>query len=123
MTTKKIEPSTPLPWHIGMREGHNANMILSYSGADQYNDPHVCSVSGIWINQPIDKVRDCEGFANAAYIVAACNAYPRLEAERADLVAALRSMIAALEFNGIKADQYEKIGKARALLRQIEGAK
>ena len=64
MTTKQAAPETPLPWQLD----ENRFIVRQHF-----------------------TVADCgpeeRHHINAAYIVHACNAYPRLEAERAELVA------------------------------------
>ena len=66
-TTKQAAPETPLPWQLD----ENRFIVRQHF-----------------------TVADCgpeeRHHINAAYIVHACNAYPRLLAERAELVAALR---------------------------------
>ena len=54
---------------------------------------------------------------DAAYIVTACNAYPRLLADRARLIEALRELCATPSADFLDCP----LGKARALLRRIEG--
>jgi hypothetical protein len=62
-------------------------------------------------------------YADAAYIVEACNAYPRLLAERAQLVEALRAMskIAGRRWRPLPADSHEKVtlNAATALIASL----
>ena len=66
-------------------------------------------------------VTNVEDDANAAYIVAACNAMPRLEAERAELVAALRHLVSMAETRDDGARE-DALCTARALAKLGEGA-
>ena len=76
MTT--IKPATPLPWIAEHRPAHNFASAHHWIKTADHNR-FVASV--------VD-ARNHE--QDAAYIVGACNALPRLEAERAELVAALQ---------------------------------
>ena len=57
---------------------------------------------------------------DAAYIVHACNSLPRLEAERAELIAALRECVSELT-KGPMADPVQNVIRAnsRALLAKL----
>ena len=102
---EQVRPATPLPWvaHQNQRFGY---AIRDAKGGNVAN-------------------RACSN--NAAYIVAACNAYPRLLAERAELVAALRTVAPIIERFAAEADPQNSVldqrrDDLRALLRRIEGA-
>ena len=73
-----MKPATALPWHVGLRQ---AEQII-YDGKGW-------AVANATVYH--GKADGAETRANAAYIVHACNAYPRLMAERAELIAALRA--------------------------------
>ena len=76
-TTKQAAPATPLPWKVSKPQH---GRFPAYS-IDNGSVKSIAMVS-IMARGGTDQ--------DAAYIVAACNAYPRLLAERAELVAALR---------------------------------
>ena len=113
MTTKQAAPATPLPWLLSSGVlvcDQEARVIVNTTPMDVVGVP------------------DAHAFDNAAYIVEACNAYPRLMAEREQLVAALRialDQIAHLqEISGTdKHGPLDALRDGRALLRQIEGDK
>ena len=122
MSTPK--PATPLPWTVAQAgDPNNVPRIMSPAGG----------VAVLCINRFMgDKGPSKDELQQAAYIVAACNAYPRLVADRARLVEALRDAIPALILlgnyigndwkggGGIEAfDRCAIIGQARALLREI----
>ena len=98
MTTKQAAPETPLPWQLD----ENRFIVRQHF-----------------------TVADCgpeeRHHINAAYIVHACNAYPRLEAERAELVAALHDLEAwcALATRGELAELSGPRKTARALLAKL----
>ena len=56
---------------------------------------------------------------DAAYIVHACNNFPRLEAERAELVAALRMCLVAFSEVEPKPEDYEAVNSAALLLAKL----
>ena len=103
MTTKQAAPATPLPWQDGTFKSGAVRGVVS-TNYGKFEVPH-----------PSD----------AAYIVEACNAFPRLMAEREQLVAALRQCVDAMadaldggeywQENFAKAD----IPQARALLARL----
>ena len=74
MTT--IKPATPLPWY-------KESPMQGIRAVSPYGRLYMAHQS------PDHKVRE----QDAAYIVAACNAYPRLIAEREELIAALREIV------------------------------
>ena len=93
MTT--ITPATPLPWHVGIKQ---AEQII-YDGKGW-------AVANATVYH--GKADGAETRANAAYIVAACNAYPQL-------VAALREVCAVPMADFADCPLF----KARALLRSL----
>lgn len=117
MTAK---PATPLPW---------ARLECERVPANKYSAQHYrFYTEGLTpegfrnlIATTAPNLRDKE---YAAYIVEACNAYPRLMAERDELVAALRFIErCADEQNTASHDGYDMIrDKARKALARIEGA-
>ena len=72
-TTK---PATPLPW----QSEENAN------GALQFGNPALPWIAEIW-----RRGYQAQERANAAYIVAACNGYPQLVADRERLLTFVRA--------------------------------
>ena len=104
MKTKPIQPATPLPWREGPASTPNANAL---------------GIRGIWTQDKRTGVGEAYGpRENAAYIVEACNAYPRLLAERAELAAALQRSQAALRANDL--GNVEAAKEASALLERIK---
>ena len=87
MTTKQAAPATPLPWRT---DEYIRERICA--GADR--DAQVAKIFTI-PRGANDAQTDRARQQDAAYIVAACNAYPRLMAEREQLVAALRAVVDA----------------------------
>lgn len=75
-------------WHVGMRSGHNANIIYRYDGAHKYDDTAICQVYGIPINQDVTRCADSDGMPYAQLIASA----PTLAAELAKLRDALKSI-------------------------------
>jgi len=59
------------PWHIGMRNGANGNIVFAHDGADQYHDTSICSVFGMYLHCDLHEQKDNEGLANARLIAAA----------------------------------------------------
>ena len=108
---KQAAPATPLPWHVGLRQ---AQQII-------YDDKGWAVANATVYHGRAD---GAETRANATYIVEACNAYPRLMAEREQLVAALRNCVNAQDVTGGPKGSTELACTegARYLLRQIEGA-
>ena len=90
------KPATLLPWRV--------SPIAPRS---------IQQESGIW------SVAECtiDGDRNAPYIVAACNAYPQLVADRARLVEALRSALSAAKGDWQKGAAWDIA--ATALLREL----
>ena len=78
-STKPIQPATPLPWHVG---GATTGRFPAYPIRDRQEQ----YVAALDIHARGGSNRD------AAYIVEACNEYPRLMSENAELVAALREL-------------------------------
>ena len=76
------KPGTPLPWKIGRDE--DGVLVITYS--HRLGDRDIAKIPAL-----TDRA---QRMADAAYIVTACNEYPRLLAERAELVAALRQQTA-----------------------------
>lgn len=58
-------------WHVGMKNGANANMVFEHVGENPWEDTPVCVVMEIPQNRSIDEVGDAEGLANAHKIAAA----------------------------------------------------
>lgn len=111
-TNESIKPATPLPWK------------------DANADGEFITGDGVLIARFLrGSFHDRE--QDAAYIVAACNAYPRLLAERERLVEALREILASPNITQCPrglwsaADNmnYVKVRRANALLREIEEGK
>ena len=106
MTTKQAAPATPLPWDTGT----GAHTAVGHAiCADAVI---IASVSGR--GYPIGEGWAPESEQDAAYIVAACNAYP-------ELVAALRWTVALLEKpNGSHNRTYQvRYEHASALLAKL----
>ena len=86
----KIAPATPLPWQMGQQHSsgngdhYNGNTIFP-ANADLSADS-ICQVYGVPINHSAERLqklalaepRFAHGYQNAAYIVHAANAYPKL---------------------------------------------
>ena len=126
MTTKQAAPATPLPWEVHKHEPIDGDIWLSigYAGRGPIADITNKDDPKFWY--PVSELKylatpDNDQIANAAYIVAACNAYPLL-------VAALQWIVSVVdteqdETHEAAVDTIVEIGnKARAILRQIEGA-
>lgn len=101
---KPAQPATPLPWY----------------SADEY----ICSqfqnmwVADCWpVNTPIS--RD-QSHQNAAYIVEACDSYPRLLQEREKLIETVDTLIAHAKKSHGSDAYYVEIKKAQALLSEIK---
>ena len=98
MTTKQAAPATPLPWTFSHEPRSNVGRI----------------------HGRIDPVGSTPRPNDAAYIVAACNAYPRLMAEREQLVAALKQLYAAFpDCEG--GEQGKACMEARRVLNSVKG--
>ena len=98
-----MKPATPLPWNI-VGDQKSGAIVKAGDGiashVAKYNDQWVCEEHG---NEASDAA-----FRNAAYIVHAANAYPRL-------VAALRRTHARLAAYGTS----DAADQALALLREL----
>ena len=79
-----IKPATPLPWKI-VSERANEGMTAPVESEVRGDNRQVAVRLGRLYN---DSQK-----ADAAYIVTACNAYPRLLAEREELVKVLRNVM------------------------------
>ena len=126
MTTKQAAPATPLPW------GHDDfdNAERSYKIDSKRTRIECVTIYGRggdeiarFCHEP-DNNLDAFGSdarADAAYIVEACNNFPRLMAEREQLVAALRFLWIATENTLCERSesQIEASFKARALLAKL----
>lgn len=76
---------TPGPWHVGMRSGHNGNIVYAYDAYDgdhAYDATAICSMYDMWVNRRVDEQKDNAGLANARLIAAA-----------PDLLAALQALV------------------------------
>ena len=98
MTT--IKPATPLQWTVERGDG-----CFTIRHAE---DGRICSLH---YAHGIKAQFDCQK-QDAVYIVHACNAYPRLEAERAKLITALRECMNTLTARGMPT-QHEMLDAAR----------
>lgn len=86
-----VKPATPLPWIVrSLRNRPGECFVQGQRPADMAYAPEIMG-------------DDYEGFGggeakdkDAAYIVAACNEYPKLVEDRAKLVAALSDVLDAL---------------------------
>ena len=94
-----IMPATPLPWDYASIE----NAIIPGAVLVDSEGDCICRV-------PLDKIDD------TIYIVEACNAYPRLLAERAELVRVIERCQAALRANG--APNCEAMKESAEVLRK-----
>ena len=112
MTTKQAAPATPLPWRTLKQD---AAFPIYHA-----EDGRVCTLH---YASGVKAQHDCQR-QDSEYIVAACNAYPRLMAEREELVAALRQIWIANEQTLCERSdgQIEAGDAARALLARLEGA-
>lgn len=124
--TKGIKPATPLPWQIGQEhsagEGtfYNANTIFP-AGAD-VTTGGIAQVYRVPMHQDLSRILElakerasyAEGYRDAAYIVHACNAYPRM-------VEALRELADRCDGEeGVRADGSNiQTFAARAVLIQL----
>lgn len=105
---------TTAPWHVGMRNGHNACHVYAYNGKDQYSDAGICSVYGLPMHRKLDELEESESFANARLIAAA-----------PELLEALKNMV---ESFGGRADAHltndknvQSVNQARAAIAKAEG--
>ena len=73
------KPATPLPWESPGWDG-DARIICASPKGKRRTLAHIEDMPDIGVSAD----------ANATYIVAACNAYPQLVADRARLIAALQ---------------------------------
>lgn len=80
-------------WHVGMRSGHNANIIYRYDGAQAFEDTAICQVYGIPINQDVARCADSDGMKYAQLIASA----PTLAAELAKLREVVTTADAAIQ--------------------------
>lgn len=70
---------TPGPWHIGLRSGHNINIIYARDGVDLHDDTAVAEVFNLPMHTGLDEIpalmersdRYATGIANARLIAAA----------------------------------------------------
>lgn len=92
----KIKPATPLPFRAGTSGSHGLNKILDADGRVIGEASHY----------------SIHCFEQRDYLIHAANAYPKL-------VEALRGAIRALEFNGLKADQYAAVSSYRIVLADL----
>ena len=97
----ELKPATPLPW-------------------ETIGEPIADAIIGHKQTTPMAYIGHPE---NAAYIVTAANAYPRLMAERRELVEALRHLEQAYSNSHSPQHRANALGSARALLARIEGGK
>jgi hypothetical protein len=58
-------------WHIGMRNGHNSNIIYAYDGADEFDDSAICTVHGMYMHCKLHDQDNAEFLARAHLISAA----------------------------------------------------
>lgn len=100
---QSVAAHTPTPWFIGMRDAghgnHNANTIFARDGEQhtenpaeaRYYDTGICQVCKIAINLTVDEAakdpHGAVGFANAAFIVRACNSFEQHAQELASMTA------------------------------------
>lgn len=100
LKAKQAAPATPLPW---IAHGDSADrMSIRQAEAGP-------SVASMFLTR-----NDAD---DAAYIVAACNAYPRLMAEREQLIRVVRHFAAMPDILSVAENE-----QIASLLRQIEGA-
>lgn len=126
MTAK---PATPLPWTDPRTIAASFGV---WAGDVQVATCRVVYDDGSTVPYMVN--HDGDAAQNAAYIVEACNAYPRLMAEREELVAALRKVVKEFRPLGLRMAQpdagFMKTGNAivamcdsfSELLARIEGA-
>ena len=121
MTTKQdtIKPATPLPWLVSDLDVFIGKVAI-------------VDTQGLGVARVNRNFAPKGAEQNAAYIVAAANAYPQLVAERAELVAALRSITmqgcsqgcpeyTAADGTWERVQHTPACKKASALLLKIEG--
>ena len=103
--TDRMKPATPLPWHVT----HQRHTDQSFDVVS------LCTMGGATVVAATGKSADAmsPNGRDAAYIVAACNAYPQLVEDRRRLVEALRDAALRLE----AADR--GAADLRALLREL----
>ena len=119
-TTKPAQPATPLPYSL--RYGADISNF-------QKGKIFIVSGSGLDRLQLASMTKGPTMRSDAVYFVAACNAYPRLLAERAELVAALRELHAIDERKLTASEKrtykighsaiHGRVERNRALLRKL----
>jgi hypothetical protein len=116
-TTPQAKPATALPWKTSraLRGGDVAILATSITANDGYP---VIVAEAFETLRHRDEQSAQEAADNAAYIVTACNAYPRLLSERAELVAALKDIENETRDGG-QWDRRETNEVARALLQRL----
>lgn len=69
------------PWGLGMRSGHNGNLIYARDGKDSFEDSVICSIMGLWSYKDIDEQSDADpkALANGKLISAAPELLEALE--------------------------------------------
>ena len=55
-------------WHVGMRRGHNANIIYTHDGVDEWHDSSVCEVYRLPLRTMVDEAKNWPGYAVARHI-------------------------------------------------------
>lgn len=75
MSETKFKPG---PWHAGMRNGHNGNMVFAYDGEDAHNDTAIAQVYGLSINRSLKDLDSERGIHNAHLIASAPALYEAL---------------------------------------------
>lgn len=104
------------PWRIGMRNGHNVNIIYAEDGESEFSDTSIASVFGLPQNCTMSEVegnpRWAEGLKRAHVMAAA-----------PDLLESLKVMTAfcRLKYGNLDPDVYAEIQKAEAICAKAEG--
>ena len=119
-------PATPLPWDVFEHRDHSGINIGPRYTEHCFTDGEVkivcgmCSSTGSYPYSMSKKQKK-----DAAYIDAACNAYPHLLAERAELVGALDRVVTAVKdaqrygSDDDHTEASEAMDDARALLARL----
>jgi len=100
---------TPGPWRVGMKNGHNANIVFNE------NDKGIAAVYGLALHRKVDEQPEdaAEEIANANLLAAAPELYEALDV--------LTLVVGLTPILGDKAALQEAVDIARATLKKARG--